>query len=108
MPGLLPQEPDVDIQHDRSRHPPASWDVVVLDFPEAIDSLLQVGGSGCCKVFDAWQPKFQSYLRSAMTNGQWPQARLAATRQGWVDDNRCQLCLSACGTLSHRLACPAT
>mmetsp|Transcript_15048 Transcript_15048/g.52826 ORF Transcript_15048/g.52826 Transcript_15048/m.52826 type:complete len:338 (+) Transcript_15048:378-1391(+) len=43
-----------------------------------------------------------------MSGGQWPQARLAAVRQSWTDDNRCQLCFMAPGTLAHRMVCPAT
>ena len=45
--------------------------------------------------------------RSAMTGGQWPQARLAAARN-WVDTPTCQLCNLHDGTLLHRHSCPAT
>ena len=43
-----------------------------------------------------------------MTNGQWPQARLYATRKGWTEDSQCQLCHEAVGTLMHRAQCPMT
>ena len=107
LPSLVPQDPDLDIPHDRSGDSSTNRDIVILDFPEAIDSLLQARAAGHCKVFEAWQPKFRGDLRSAITNGQWPQARLASTRKGWVDDNRCQLCFEAVGNLAHRLVCPA-
>ncbi len=62
----------------------------------------------------AWGPAQQSALRSAITHGQWPQARLRAA--GLVDNADCQYCASTAshpgvlppsGTAVHRvLDCP--
>ena len=92
---------------DRGR----GWDAgaarsVVLDLSDCIARLTQQNRSSC-KLLDAWKPSAKPYLLSAASGGQWPQARLAAIRDG-VDDNRCQLCMSAIGTLDHRFECPTT
>ena len=39
-PHLIPQEPDFEVPHDRSRETPQRLDTFVLDFPESIDYLL--------------------------------------------------------------------
>jgi hypothetical protein len=54
-----------------------------------------------------WNAGCRSWLVSAITGGQWPQARRAAVR-AWDSDPRCQLCLADTGTLIHRRNCPAT
>jgi hypothetical protein len=46
-------------------------------------------------------------LLSAISGGQWPQARLAGTRK-WTSDDQCQLCQAAVGTLEHRHSCATT
>eukprot|EP00973_Karenia_brevis_P047120 6539804-Karenia_brevis.AAC.1 len=47
------------------------------------------------------------YLISAISGGQWTQARVASVRD-WADDTSCQLCGAEYGTLLHRHECPAT
>ena len=59
-----------------------------------------------CKVLDMWSPKCRGDLRSAICNGQWPQARLYQT--GLAEVTACRQCKSAAGTLLHRQACTAT
>ena len=63
------------------------------------------GGS---RVFRAWTPTCRPHLTSAISGGQWPQARLAGTGRGRVSTDFCQLCDVSPGTLKHRHACPAT
>ena len=47
-------------------------------------------------------------MASAMAARQWPQARVAATRNTkWTKDPTCRLCHSRPGTLEHRLECTA-
>ena len=46
-------------------------------------------------------------LVSAVTAGQWPQTRMLKLFPE-EDDNSCQLCKGAPGTLMHRYQCPAT
>ena len=79
----------------------------LIDFSDVLARLSSRGKVSTCAVFDAWEAKYRADLTSAVCGGQWPQARLASV-PGWVDDNRCQLCLSEPGTLPHRLVCEAT
>ena len=53
-----------------------------------------------------WRPGCAASLRSAVSNGQWPQTRLKSAKM--TDDPLCQLCGAAHGTLEHRHFCPAT
>ncbi len=63
---------------------------------------------------DEWGAPQQAALRSAVNNGQWPQARMEAA--GIVGDGSCRLCAATCshggvlpprGSLDHRiLHCP--
>jgi len=101
FPPLVPQAPDVNVAA-----PHGHLDVTI-DFPEAFDALIGTRAKPTCKVLEMWSPKCRGYLRSAMSNGQWTQARLFSVRQSWTDDSRCQLCLNATGTLLHRQVCPA-
>ena len=52
----------------------------------------------------SWTAGCRASLRSAVANGQWPQARL--WQAGLVDHPRCLLCQAASGTLLHRRDCP--
>jgi hypothetical protein len=54
----------------------------------------------------AWDAGCRPWLVSAITGGQWPQARRAAV-PAWDSDPRCQLCLADTGTLIHRRTCAA-
>ena len=55
---------------------------------------------------DRWVNGCAAALTSAVSNGQWPQARLKSAH--FTDDSRCQLCLCSAGTLCHRRSCPVT
>ena len=82
---------------------------LLVDFPDVVDSLIGHRARPNCKLVDAWDASCRPYLRSAITNGQWPQARLAMVPNSlFTSDNRCQLCFNAVGTLLHRSSCPAT
>ena len=88
LPGLIPQQPDLEVLHDRSGTTPNGMITATLDFPEVVDALLKSKGSAGSKMLDSWDAKCRADLKSAITGGQWPQARLAATRQ-WTDTNLC-------------------
>ena len=105
FPQLVLAEPDIAVTYDVSGRQPDTYQVIVLDFPETLDALVGARAKGSCKTFESWSPKHRGYLRSAVCGGQWTQARLFSA--GLADDNLCQLCLSAIGTLDHRLVCPA-
>ena len=107
FPALVPVQPDLFVRTDRTGTPPAARTEVILDFPEAVDALLSSRSETGKKVFDAWEPKCKGDLRSAISGGQWSQARLAAVRK-WTDTSLCQLCHQTVGTLMHRHSCPAT
>ena len=53
-----------------------------------------------------WTAGCRAALRSAVSNGQWPQVRLK--RAGLADSDLCQLCHEAPGTILHRRHCRAT
>ena len=54
-----------------------------------------------------WKKAFGPYLLSAVSNKQWPHARVVAARNAaWSTDPNCQLCNDNAGTLSHRHSCP--
>ena len=106
FPALVPSEPDVIVPHDRSGGQQWGRQDILLDFPEAIDSLLSRGSQLGQKCFELWDAKYKGDLRSAITGGQWPQSRLASVPT-WTSDNLCQLCVGATGTLLHRHVCPA-
>ena len=107
FPHLLPEVPDAIVLADRAGLAPDVLVTTVFGFADVLDGLMQSRCGSTCKVFDEWEPKHGAFLRSAITGGQWPQARIVAV-PGWFDDWQCQLCHSAVGTLAHRLECPAT
>ena len=106
FPALQPQEPDLQVHGCRPGQTQTPLQETVLDFSDVVGSLLGKGVT-TCPTFADWSPKFKGDLRSALSGGQWPQTRLASTKR-WVDDDRCQLCLLAPGTLAHRHRCPTT
>ena len=107
MPALIPQIPDLVVDRDRSGRPTFERQELVLDFADVLDSVLAASGKSGKKAFADWEPNCKGELRSAITGGQWPQARLAAVK-GWTDTVACQLCQAATGTLQHRHSCAAT
>eukprot|EP00973_Karenia_brevis_P094681 12423653-Karenia_brevis.AAC.1 len=59
---------------------------------------------------EGWGPAEKGALKSAIMGRQWPQQRLF--KAGLATDSSCQLCYgmsegSCCGTLCHRVECPA-
>ena len=56
--------------------------------------------------YAGWKTGCASHLKSAVTNGQWPQARLHSAKL--TQDSRCQLCQVQVGTLEHRRCCTMT
>ena len=79
----------------------------VLDMSRSI-RLTREGRTAACKALPSWTSSHACMLASAVSGGQWPQARLASVKKFDVQDDRCQLCLSAPGTLAHRYECPVT
>ena len=106
FPQLVPSRPDVSVLADRSGLASDGFITAIHGFEDTLDSLLSAKARSTCEVFADWEPKHRCYLRSALIGAQWPQARIAAV-PGWSDDNRCQLCRQAIGTLGHRLVCSA-
>ena len=54
-----------------------------------------------------WTAACWPELRSAVSNGQWPQARLFSAMPDIALTNKCQRCHASVGTIMHRHACPA-
>ena len=78
----------------------------VVDLSHVLRPVL-AGKARSCRDAPRWSAKHSSMLLSAISGGQWPQARLASTRS-FTDDDRCQLCLQEQGTLEHRYHCTVT
>ena len=73
-----------------------------VSFP---DILACVSKAKNVRVCPLWEPHCRPSLISAVSGGQWPQARRHAVKRWECPDNRCQLCLREVGTLLHRHAC---
>ena len=102
MPGLLPTHPDFCVQVQG----PAR--TVIIDFADLISRVLSNKAKFAKNGDDvSWAPQMAGHLISAISAGQWPQVRLAATRK-WTDTTLCQLCMKETGTLLHRHCCSAT
>lgn len=99
-PGLVPEHPDFLL----ARPPMKPVVTCTIRSTFWMCSEDTAPGRTKCPTFDHWQTRCKSDLISAVSGGHWPQARLASVKD-WTDDNRCQLCLEAVGTLSHRLVC---
>jgi len=103
IPSLVPTRVDVGTG-EPSECPHGT---IVVDFAATIGQLLK-----CSATVDAvshmWSPAWRGDLASAMSGGQWPQARKAAVPSWGIDDNRCQLCFADVGTIGHRFVCAAT
>ena len=100
MPGLIPVDCDIS---------PTNRGQVqrLIDFSYVLAPLVNGRGSSS-RASDEWDPKWKGELASACCGGQWPQARKCQVRKWNIEDVRCQLCLSAPGTLEHRMQCPVT
>ncbi len=105
MPGLVPASPDF-VARPTGLAGSGTTTQHIIDFSDVLRRLLRARKEGC-PTFAAWLPKYKGDLVSAISGGQWPQARIASTRK-WTDDNLCQLCKEAVGTLAHRHNCRAT
>ena len=108
MTYLTPLVVDVDATplSDGNRQRTSEPGIYSLDFVDMLGNLLRRSKMPLGD-FPLWENRHATSLISAITGGQWPQARLASVRR-WTDDDRCQLCVSHCGTLAHRHECCAT
>ena len=96
MPALVPQACDVGA-------PSCPEGTTVVDFAATIGQLMSRRSN--CK---DWPTKWRGDLASALSGGQWPQARRAAVPAWGIEDKNCQLCHQEVGTLEHRWRCSAT
>ena len=79
----------------------------VLDVSRSV-RLTRQGRTRVCRATPNWNYSHVSMLTSAISGGQWPQARLASAKKLGVVDDQCQLCRQAVGTLEHMYYCAAT
>ena len=106
FPHLVPDAPDFAPRCSGSRQEQQLRNHI-FDFTGVLSGIMKARSSGG-KAFDLWRPECKLYVISAISGGQWPQARLAATKRGWVQDDLCRLCFESPGTLQHRHMCLAT
>ena len=95
--GAVPAQPDVAV--------PVGRRTLILDATRALRGLLTAGKA--VPTVPTWGVRCRPWLASALSGGQWPQARRAMVR-GWQADSKCQLCLAAEGTVEHRRECTVT
>ena len=107
-PDLIPAQFDFEctVPADPGRRQEPAREALI-DVTDVVASLASCAAHRRARLPVGWEHRFGPYLASAFTGGQWPQARLAAVPRWDVDDDRCQLCFGASGTLAHRLQCPA-
>ncbi len=87
-PRILPERPDFQLNGMQLLDPISKLiPVGVVDLTPAASRLTNAKSGGSKQCSD-WQPCHRASLTSAFSGGQWPQARLASTRD-WVDDNLC-------------------
>ena len=99
MPSLVPTAPDVRV--------PTNAATTVMNFAGTVGGLTRRRPDKVTECKE-WDKSCRQYLVSAMSNGQWTQARRAAVPQWDINDQRCQLCTAAIGTMQHRYVCSAT
>ena len=85
----------------------SSNESMIMMITRPIGALLRATGRAP-RTVPQWTQACRAQLLSASTGCQRPQVRIARMTNVDVDDVRCQLCLTAPGTLLHRRTCPAT
>ena len=76
----------------------------LIDVSHALKPLYK-GGKSVADNYPQWRAKHRADLSSAISGGQWPQARKARLPR-WQHGNLCQLCKNHVGTIAHRRVCP--
>ena len=100
MPRLQPESCDLEASGEAQSS-------LLVDFAGPLQGLLH-GRTQKVASVPQWRPSMKGDLASAISGGQWTQARRAAVPKWQISDVRCQLCHSAPGTLEHRHECPRT
>ena len=106
LPGLAPTFCDAGLPSGVLAAGTREQGSFLLDFADVLKRLCK--GAKPSKGNAFWLPTFKGDLTSAITGGQWTQARRASVREWKLLDDKCQLCLLEKGTLAHRLHCTAT
>ena len=102
LPGLTPDEPD-------STPPTSGTDAgktALIDFASVVTNLGR-NTKAAVKAMPPWTTGCFTALVSAMSGGQWTQARRASVKE-WCTTDICQLREAFKGTVGHRFACPTT
>ena len=76
---------------------------VIVDFSYIAKALVR-GSSRAAKHVKLWTSECAPYLVSAITGGQWSQARKSLVKS-WNTSSLCQLCEVNTGTIDHRFSC---
>ncbi len=100
LPGLAPSTLD---SHYTTAHQGQSF---LLDFADIIKTLCRVKGGS--RVYPLWDGTHKGQMLSAVSGGQWPQARKASVKSWLISDSFCQLCKAEVGTIAHRFKCAST
>ena len=99
LPGLLPELCDFG--------DPNCDNTVLVDCSGPTTALIAGRGTNSHNGVD-WDRKWAGDLSSALSGGQWSQARKAGVPAWCITDLQCQLCKAAVGTIGHRWNCRAT
>jgi hypothetical protein len=104
FPMIVPSTPDCAPLEEAAGQQVGRMEIVDVS---AVLRGLMSGRPTAVEGVPCWDISCRCWLSSAISGGQWPQAR-RATVAAWEADPRCQLCVSAPGTLEHRRICTAT
>jgi hypothetical protein len=102
LPGLIPNNV-TDGRNGHSQIDETAQPSVIIDFSYVAKALVK-GSSNAAKHVKLWTAECAPYLVSAITGGQWSQARKSLVKS-WNTSSLCQLCESSTGTIDHRFSC---
>lgn len=98
IPSLVPQRVDLG----SGRVSDCADGTILVDFAATVGQLLK-SKNAVNEDSHTWSPCWRGDLASALSGGQWPQARKAAVPSWGIDDPRCQRAPKVVGEARHKM-----